>query len=895
MLIDLLEAGDLTRCYQAEDYHTQLHAELAAIEDESGLRKALRKLRKREFVRIAWRDLAGWAELEETVRDTSAFADQVIAATLERLHAWQGREFGEPRGPQAQPQQLLVFAMGKLGAEELNFSSDIDLIFAYPEQGHTTGGRRPLANEQFFLRLGRRLISVLSEATEDGIVFRVDMRLRPFGASGPLVMSFAAMEEYYQSHGRDWERYALIRARPVAGDIEGGRRLLVGLRPFIYRRYLDYGAIESLREMKQLITQQVNRKGLQDNLKLGPGGIREIEFLGQVFQLIRGGREPELRGRRIAKVLARLGESGYLPASAVTQLSEAYRFLRQAEHRLQQLDDRQTHTLPEDALVRACVAAGMGCESWKQFEEQVAQHRTNVHQHFSQIFPAPTESVRVSDQLHPVFLGTLGEQQAIDALASAGFADAVAAYEQVVQLRHSAAVRTLGARGRKRLETLLPRLLAAVGKTERAEETLQRAFRLVEAIASRSAYLALLLEHPEGLSHLVRLCAASPWIARLIGSHPLLLDELLDPRTLYSPPAESELGADLRARLARIKAGDTEEEMDCLRQFKQASVLRVAAADVAEAVPLMVVSDHLTHIAEASLRVILDLALRDLTERHGSPRCLLDGKLVEAGFAIVAYGKLGGIELGYGSDLDLVFLHSSGGDQQQTSGSRAVDNSLFFGRLGRRIIHFLSAHTSSGMLYQVDSRLRPSGSAGLLVSSIEAFAEYQHNSAWTWEHQALVRARPVAGDPALQLRFRELRERVLRKERDPALLRQDVREMRARMRAELGNHDPALFDLKQDWGGIADIEFMVQYGTLRWSSRLGEFLRFTDNIRLLEGFAAADVMSRADVDLLADAYRTYRARVHVLALQERPAIVDAGQFADQRKGVQRLWQHLLED
>ena len=900
LLKDLLVSGDLTRSYVDGDgchqaYRQRVLPVLTDCRDESALMNALRGLKRREMVRIAWRDIGGLAEFDETVAETSAFADTVLQASADRLYAWLCTDIGEPRDADGSPQPLVVFALGKLGAGELNFSSDIDLIFAFPHAGSTSGGRRQLANEEFFLRLGRQLIKVLSTRTAEGFVFRVDMRLRPFGTGGPLALSFDALEDYYQSHGRDWERYALIRARAVTGGEHWGDVLLERLRPFVYRRYLDFGALESMRDMKLLIEEEVARKGLADNIKLGPGGIREIEFTGQAFQMVRGGRLPDLRSRRILEVVRRLGERGLLPDYAVKDLAEAYRFLRTTEHRLQQVEDRQVHTLPRDSEDRERLAAGMGFSRWQSYARVLDQHRQRVNAQFSQVFGGMGEASDGDEELKLLWTGDLNGAEAATILTADGYRDAGSAWQLIERFKDSYTFKLLDERGRDRLVRLMPSLLRAIASQTEPVVTLQRVFQIIETIARRSAYLALLAERPLALSQLVRLCAASPWIARHLGRHPLLLDELLDPRSLYAPLAGTELVADIRQRLCAASPGDIEQEMEILRQFKQANVLHVAAADVAKVMPLMIVSDHLTEIAETSLAEVLRLAWRDLAARYGEPRCGDENARRVAPFAIAAYGKLGGIELGYGSDLDIVFLHGSEGPGQHTDGEKSVDNAVFFSRLAQRIIHYLTTATAEGTLYELDFRLRPQGASGLIVNGIEALRDYLFGEAWTWEHQALVRARVVAGDDGLTSRFREIRREVLLRERDDAELKREVRDMRARMRRELGSGNEPGFDLKQDAGGIADIEFMVQYGALRWASRLGAHLDYTDNIRLLEGFANARLMRTDAVEFLMDAYRAYRARVHALALQEETVVMGDGELDHYREGVTRIWNELMED
>ncbi len=896
MLGELAASGDLVRGCGPEELGDRVRQALADLpDDDDALLGALRALRRREMVRIAWRDISGRAPLEETMADLSALADGVLDATLGVLHRRLAATYGEPCGADGEPQSLVVLALGKLGAQELNFSSDIDLIFAIPDTGTTRGGRRERTSEEFFIRLGQNLIHALNHITEDGLVFRVDMRLRPFGSAGPLVITFDAMEAYYQQHGRDWERYAWIKARVAAGDRAAGERLLADLSPFVYRRYLDYGAFESLREMKALVAKEVSRKGMEENIKLGPGGIREVEFIAQTFQLIRGGRDIHLRERRVERVLTLLGEEGLLPAATVYELVAAYRFLRNTEHRLQQLHDQQTQSLPEDPEERDRLAFGLGFTDWENLMEMLDHHRARVQAHFSQVFAVPREMAaeRDEDALELVWRGSLAGEGAREALARAGFRDPARAEERIQALRDTYGLRVMSATGRQRLDRLMPHVLQSLAETPEGESALERVFALLEAIARRSVYLALLAEHPEALGQVVRLFAASPWIAQHITRFPVTLDELLDPRTLYAPPDRAGLEGELDALLARTDTSDEEEELNILRTFKQTHVLRVAAADIAAALPLMRVSDHLSDIAEVLLARALELAWRDMTGRYGRPP-VARGDPGRKGFLIIAYGKLGGLELGYGSDLDVVFLHDAGSLDETTDGPRATDVSTFYARIGKRLVHVLTAPTAAGPLYELDLRLRPSGRSGLLVTTLDAFAEYQERQAWTWEHQALVRARPVAGDPELWERFRAIRARVLARPRDPATLRAEVRDMRRRMREAHGTPDDESFHLKQDTGGIADIEFIVQYMVLRWAGDHPQLFEYTDNIRILEAAGRAGILAGADVRLLMDAYRAYRARVHRLALQDQPAVVPPGEFAELRQRVAAVWRRELE-
>jgi glutamate-ammonia-ligase adenylyltransferase len=629
------------------------------------------------------------------------------------------------------------------------------------------------------------------------------------------------------------------------------------------------------------------------------GGIREIEFIAQVFQLIRGGRDPALQRRELQVVLPTLAGRGHLSQDDADRLMAAYRFLRQVENRLQMMEDQQTHALPTDAVRRTRLTFAMRYPGWEQFAGDLDRHRRYVHNEFSRTFAHPGSKPQaaqqtISPQVDNLTQGRLADQQALELLTSLGYDDPAHALSTLQTLRTGRAYQTQSTSSRERLDRLLPLLLTAAGNSDKPAQALARIMPLIEAVARRPVYLTLLAEQPVVLAELVELSGASPWIAEFLNRHPILLDELLDPRDLYAPPDRGGLAEQLAEEFRHLNPLDAETQMERLRQFKQIQVLRVAAADVMGALPLMRVSDQLTWIAEAILEHVLQVTWQQMTARYGQPMCQLDGQERQAEFAIVAYGKLGGIELGYGSDLDLVFLHGSAGERQFTDGKKPIDNSVFFVRLGQRIVHALTAFTAAGQLYEVDTRLRPSGSAGVLVSSLHGFDHYQRSNAWTWEHQALVRARPIAGGHDLAKGFQATRAAVLAKVRDSAVLQREVREMRERMWRELGNRDPRRFDLKRDPGGIADIEFMVQYIVLADARNHQSLSEFTDNIRILDAIAATGLLAASDVRFLQDAYRTFRNRVHSLSLQGEPAVVDAAAFAEEREGVRRLWRNLME-
>ncbi|WP_223436198.1 MULTISPECIES: bifunctional [glutamate--ammonia ligase]-adenylyl-L-tyrosine phosphorylase/[glutamate--ammonia-ligase] adenylyltransferase [unclassified Pseudomonas] len=909
MLLALVQSGELDRGYAPGELCAQIAAAVNAAETEDELGRALRRQRTRHQVRIIWRDLTRQADLVQTCRDLSDMADASIDQAYQWLYSRHCQQFGVPTGRRSgEPQQMVILGMGKLGAVELNLSSDIDLIFAYPEGGETVGVKRSLDNQEFFIRLGQRVIKALDPMTVDGFVFRVDMRLRPYGSSGALVLSFNALEQYYQDQGRDWERYAMIKSRVVAGDQVAGAQLQDMLRPFVYRRYLDFSAIEALRTMKQLIQQEVRRKGMADNIKLGSGGIREVEFIAQAFQLIHGGRDLSLQQRPLLKVLSTLEGQGYLPPAVVSELREGYEFLRYTEHAIQAIADRQTQMLPDGAQDQARIAFMLGFADWDAFHEQLMYWRGRVAWHFGQVIADPDEEegteseVVVGGEWLPLWEEAQDEEAACRQLEEGGFVDATKALKALASLRSSPQLRAMQRLGRERLDAFIPRLLAQAVEHANPDLVLERVLPLVEAVARRSAYLVLLTENPGALRRLLTLCAASPWIAEQITRFPLLLDELLNEGRLFKPPLAPELAAELRERLTRIPEDDLEQQMEALRHFKLAHRLRVAASEIAGSLPLMKVSDYLTWLAEAILEQVLALAWRQTVAKYGTPQ-RTDGTLCDPGFIIVGYGKVGGLELGHGSDLDLVFIHD-GDPQAETDGPKPIDGAQFFTRLGQRIIHLLTAQTNSGQLYEVDMRLRPSGASGLLVSSLGAFARYQENEAWTWEHQALVRARVLVGSQDVGQAFEKVRAAILGKVRDLPTLRQEVSEMRAKMRDNLGSKSTAAgtganafeatapFDLKQDAGGIVDIEFMVQYAALAWSETHPPLLRWTDNIRILEELEHEGLMPAEDASLLREAYKAYRSAAHRQALQKDAGVIPGDQFADERRQVLRIWREL---
>jgi glutamate-ammonia-ligase adenylyltransferase len=899
----LIEEGALDRALDVAAMRQRLAATLANQPDLAGFMAALRRQRLREMVRIAWRDLAGIASVAEILAETTAFADAAIEAALEYAGHDLARTWGVPRSVDGEAQPLVVIGMGKLGGGELNFSSDIDLIFVFPEKGETSGGRA-IDNEDFFTRLGRLLIRLLGERTAEGIVFRVDMRLRPFGDSGPLTASAVFLDNYLQTHGRDWERYAWIKARALTGCEAWKSVYAESVRPFVYRRYLDFGVFESLREMKALIEKEVARRDLAEHVKLGPGGIREIEFIVQAFQLIRGGQDRRIQTQSLLTVLPQLAGGKLLPVRVAQELEAAYLFLRRIENRLQMLADAQTHTIPVDPMTRGRIAFAMGFESWESCAAELNLHRARVTRAFQEVMFARHEAQGAElpgvNGIVEAWVRGAPAAQFAGALSSRGFTDGLAAAELLEEFRGSTAVRRLDAPGRARLDTLVPRLLSSIadlppGAVSPQVAVLRRVLKVLEAIGSRSAYFALLNENAGVRRRLVDLAALGEFLASQIASHPLLLDELLDESTGGLPPARSVLESEVAARLDHLDEDEPERQVEVLRQFQRAAIFRVAMADLTGKIPLMRVSDYLTGIAEIIIEQAMRLGWKQITEQFGVPHYTDNSGTGAARRQVklcaVGYGKLGGNELGYASDLDLVFLHDSGAERAETDAAKPVDNQVFFIRYAQRVVHLLTMHSAAGRLYEVDVRLRPSGKGGMLITRVGAFVEYQEKDAWTWEHQALLHARAVAGDPTLRAVFEDVRVEILKSHVRRDTLRAEVRSMRERMRKELSRAraGSGKFDLKQDAGGTADIEFLAQYWALLYAGSHPPVVMFADTIRQLESVASADLVPQLTVDVLTGAYRKYRERSHHLSLEQAETLVPVEEFAAERAAVTAIW------
>lgn len=849
----------------------------------------LRRRRNVELARLAWRDLAGWESFEECVRDLSTLADVMVDAAVR--HAVKALEprYGRPVDGDGKPGELLVLGMGKLGGRELNFSSDIDLVFLYPD-GLTLTGSRDIEVEDYFRRIVQCLIRLLDQVTADGFVFRVDTRLRPFGSSGPLAVSVPALESYLARHGRDWERYAYVKARLITGGDRGAELFDEVLSPFVYRRYIDFGVLEALREMKNAFRARVERKDIAHNIKLGPGGIREIEFIAQTMQILRGGQEPLLRARSLLTVLPLLASHAGYDEAVTRSLGEDYRFLRTVENRLQAMDDRQTQELPSQPELRERLAYALGEPGWPALEERVARYRGHVQAEFDRL--TWTTDSEVAE-------GT--GSAAIKAAWEAGtLADSLehtplGADPDVLGLLHDFRTSGLYLRmdepGRQRLADVIADLVPRLDADPHPARTLGRLLPVLRSVCRRSAYLALLNENPAALEQLLNLASSSALLSRQIAEYPLLLDELLDARMFESPPTRLELNGLMAEQVRRLDTEDIEAALEAMRQFQRAAMFRIAVADRFGHLPLMKVSDRLTDTAEILLDFALDTAWRELVARHGVP---MHGEPPRAsGLSIVGYGKLGGLELGYGSDLDLVFIHDCSGPNQETNGQNALDNARFFARLVQRLVHVLSVQTGTGRLYEIDMRLRPDGGAGLLVTSLESFRRYQRKDAWTWEHQALLRSRAVAGTPEVGEAFERERLDVLVNHVDRPRLKEEVQAMRKRMRQELSRSGAGTFDIKQDAGGLADIEFLVDYWVLSHSREYPELVKYPDNVRQLEALEQSRLVDAARCRALTAGYLELRQRTHELALDDAGRVVPDTEFRELRDWIVSIWEEVF--
>lgn len=869
----------------------RIKSAVAQAEDEGHFQAILRQFRHREMTTIAVRAIAGWDPLEETLAETSLLAEAACDAALSFAKVRLSEIYGRPLSAAGEISVPIVLGLGKLGGSELNFSSDIDLIFAYTEDGQTDGRRR-IENVEYFGRLARETARLLSIITENGFVFRVDTMLRPFGGVGAPALSVDAIEQYYQAHGREWERYALIKARPVAGDLNAGNILLSRLQPFIYRRYLDYTALNALRHLKAAIDLSAQKRGAKDDIKLGPGGIREVEFVVQLFQLIRGGRDPRLRHPALRDTLSALGALGLLPLSAARMLDDAYVLLRRCENALQWLDDVQTHRLPRDAEDWIPLCAALDISDRRALIDRIGNARNVVRQQFRSLFAVPDARLRARSKNVQEVLWN-GDTEAVAAcFHELGYRQTPRTVaKRMVEVRESRLVRSLTESTFEALSEAVSLLACDAAQRNEPETAFLRALDVLFAIGGRGTYFSLLQESDLVRMQLLRLVTDSPRMVRLISQNPSLLDTLMDPRLSIEVPDQNGLRNDLIQRAGQVDPNDTEECMALLRSYRQEMMLRIAAADLSGRLSLVEVSDRLTWLAE----VIIDKAVCDarfqLSQQYGEALGV-DGN--PAPFVVVGYGKLGSVELGYGSDLDLVFIYDIDDSERETVGQRrSLSAGEYFARLGQRIVQLLSAMTSAGRAYEVDLQLRPSGLSGLVVSRLQGWARYQRESAWTWEQQALLRARPVSGDAALAEAINRVRQEVLTRGRESLRLQVEVKEMREKMRAALEVRVEGCWDVKQSAGGLVDLEFVVQYLVLKYAASQPQLAVYTDNWRQTKALSDAGILAPVESSILVHCGRSYRDWLHHRTLRDLNNLARSDQFSTERAQIQRIWRQFM--
>lgn len=898
-------------------YTERLAQALQNVQDEEQLGKELRLFRHREMATLSFIQSNKLASVEFVFQALSDLAEAIILQARDWLYQRCCVEYGVPMNSLNEPQELLILGMGKLGGWELNFSSDIDLIFVYPDVGETVGGRKAVENSKFFTRLGQRLIRALDEVTAEGFAYRTDMRLRPFGDSGALVFSFASMEDYYQEQGRDWERYAMIKAKILGEDLSNlnHRYLKQMLRPFVYRRYLDFSAIQSLREMKEKISREVVRRNLIDNIKLGAGGIREVEFIVQTFQMMRGGRDKILQERSLLTVLPRLAELNLLTIEQVTDLRTAYLFFRQVENVLQALDDKQTQTLPTDEQAQQClilatqkylIATEQGetwlehaIQNWADFLQVLGQYQKKVRAVFNALIGKDDEEENpplVNEQIalwRDILHLEMNEEDLASVLKEYAVQDADYAeiFRWLTTTLQDWSRKPIGVRGREVLRTLLPKMLDKIFSQPNYLILLPRLLNILDKITTRTTYLELLTEKEQILPQLITLCGQSIMIADQIARYPMLLDELMSNKGLTQVIDFRDYEPALNDYLVRIPEEDEEALIDALRQFKQSQILRIASADIMGVLPVMKISDHLTYLAEAIIGAVVNMAWKAVSQRFGVPEHLGEN---EKGFAVIGYGKLGGIELGYNSDLDLVFLHNAPENSETVGGRKSVSSHRFYLKLAQKINSIFNLNTSAGVLYEVDMRLRPSSEAGLLVSTFNAYEFYQKNEAWTWESQALVRARCVYGTKSLKAEFDQIRQSTLAKKRDAVTLKAEITGMRAKMYQHFTQPQAVEFNLKTDKGGITDIEFIAQYLVLANAETSPEMAVWSDNIRIFDTAMAYGILTEPAGEQLKYCYMAMRNRIHHLNLLRQPSCVPMSEFEAERDFIGKMWSQIFQ-
>lgn len=892
--VELVQAGALDCTEFASNPKDVVQDYLKEKLQDFELKKRLRLLRRTRCMALAWRDLTGVAPINEIFHGLSTLAENIVLRTIEVVRDQIKSAFGDALDDDGTPLPLLVLGMGKLGGDELNFSSDIDLIFAYPKEGETQGTSRSLTHREFFARIVQRTANMLSDKTIDTFCYRIDLRLRPFGDAGTIVNSFDALQVYYETQGRTWERYALVKAK-LLGTEENfgayGKELIDLLRPFVYRRYLDYGAIVSIRKLKHMIESEVRRRSLRNNFKLGEGGIREVEFIAQVFELMRGGRFIELRERSLRKTLKHLISLDLIPKNICENLDKSYVYLRRLENCIQEFSDKQTQNIPDTPKDIARMLLVMNYQNIDDLLKDLSQVMSFVHAEFKKVVADEEEDTENfknfdlweaqndEDELTSELDKHLVYKEQSKPLA-----------QNIIFLKQALARMPVGPVGRETLLELMPKVIFLIAKEEQAAMLFKRVSGLIEQVALRTPYLQLLRDQNEVLERFIALLKDNHFASELITSHPILLDELFIPQYFDRPPKADEFFAMLQERLLRVDQDDLETIMEELRLFKKIMIFRIALSDKAGKLHLMQISDALTWLAEAIIRQLIIIAWRLNEEKYGTPA---NRTASDPGLAVIGYGKLGGIELGYKSDLDMVFIRQVG--DSMTNGENSVHESMFYQRLVQRIMHLSTTKTVGGVLYDLDMRLRPDGDTGVLISDIESFEKYQHSRAWTWEHQALVRARPVAGSKDIIDKFNSIRESIIRTPKEEDNLKVEVVKMRQKMRDHLDRSSDKLYDIKQGVGGMIDVEFISQYLLLRYAPDYKDLKLWTDNVRILEECSRLGIVKEDITKDLINAYLDIRSIYHELSLADLPRLLAIEHRLKSTFRVEEIWNSIFNN
>jgi glutamate-ammonia-ligase adenylyltransferase len=849
---------------------------------------ALRRFRRAESVRLIARDLVGLDDVEATLAHASDLADVCIQLALARAEAEVAERHGWLRDGDGEVRHAIVFGLGKLGGGELNFSSDVDLVFAYAGTAEDSDGPRPLPADAWHARVVQRTAQLLGDITAEGFVHRVDLRLRPFGQSGKPALPLSAMEQYFQREGRDWERYAWLKARAVAGDIEAGEGFLETMRPFIYRRYLDYAAIDSLREMKAQIDLEVQRQDLIDNVKLGSGGIREVEFLVQVVQLVRGGREPSLRRRGLLPALAACAAAGYIPPEKADLLRDSYLFLRRLENRLQMLRDAQTQALPIDARDRERIALGLDYRDWPALRVDFERHRARVAGEFAQVL-ASRHAKRSADADAMLMLWRALVEGRVDAarLDAAGIVADDRLFERLAALARSPGVSALSARARARLDHLMAILFERLRTGSGEGAVASAVIDLLQVLLRRSNYLALLEQQPVALDRLFELAHGSRWLIRRLIEQPILLDDVFDPR-MPAPPSIREI----EQAFASVPLDDAETVLAMLAELRNSLHFRLGLATIDRRLSATEIAQRLAAIANGVLGRVLALASEDTARTHGWPP---GASPARSGLALIGYGSLGAGELGFASDLDLVFVFDTELGSTETQGRLPVEGQRFYARVVQKLIAYMAVPLPAGRLYEIDARLRPDGAKGMLVASLDAYAAYQRERAWTWEQQALVRACFVAGDAALGQQFSELRRKALAQPRDADALKAAIVAMRERLRHERDRSTKERFDLKQGVGGLVDLEFVLQFLVLLRAVDAPALLASGNSHALIDALETASFMDATAAEALRTAHARLLESSLACTLDERPRLVNlTPDLADATRTIAQAFAAWLE-